>query len=169
MTIDTFWELLEGLDSAQAVDELATRLEKLSAEEIIDFDAHFIRAFRHAYDWRLWAAAYLIEGGCSDDGFMDFRYGLLSRGRRVFELALSDPDSLPELLGEEDFVSNEEFGYVATRVFEAKTGEEAIPSPDLPPIGEPTGQRWDFDDPVLCAQKLPRIWQRYGHTTPPQA
>ncbi|MFI0445410.1 DUF4240 domain-containing protein [Actinomadura sp. 6N118] len=30
----------------------------------------------YAYRHPLWNAAYLIEGGCGDDGFMDFRDGL---------------------------------------------------------------------------------------------
>jgi hypothetical protein len=44
----------------------------------------------------LWAAAYLIEGGC-DDGFMDFRAGLMLQGRTAFEAAVADPDSLAGL------------------------------------------------------------------------
>ena len=32
------------------------------------------------YRWDMWAAAYLIGGGCSDDGFIDFRAGLIAQG-----------------------------------------------------------------------------------------
>lgn len=28
----------------------------------------------------LWAAAYIIGGGCSDDSFIDFRAGLIAQG-----------------------------------------------------------------------------------------
>ena len=161
MTIDEFWTTLSGLDPENSVDELSTRLEKLAASEIAEFGAHFASVHRQAYDWLLWGAAYLIEGGCSDDSFMDFRYGLISRGRDFFETSLKDPDSLADRLSEDDFIPNEEFGYVASQAYEKKTGQE-IPYPDLPPHGEPMGEEWDFDDPKLCAQKLPKLWKRYG-------
>jgi len=162
MTIDEFWKLLEGLDPDGAAEELTERLEELSPSEIEEFEAHFCRAFRQAYNRTLWSAAYLIDGGCSDDGFMDFRYGLISRGRRFYEAALKDPDSLAEMLTEEDFIPNEDFGYVASRVYEEKTGEP-IPQPDLPPMGKPTGEKWNLQDPKLCAERLPKIWKRYGN------
>jgi hypothetical protein len=46
----------------------------------------------------------LINGGMSDDGFTDFRYWLISRGRDVYERALADPDSLtcPRLIARHD-------------------------------------------------------------------
>jgi hypothetical protein len=161
MTIDEFWTTLAGLDPESATEELSGRLEKLSASEIAEFQAHFTRVHRQAYDWLLWGAAYLIDGGCSDDGFTDFRYGLISRGRDFFETALQDPDSLADRLSDDDFIPNEELGYVASQVYEAKTGEE-MPYPDLPPIGDPKGEDWDFDNPELCAQKLPKLFRRYG-------
>ena len=58
-----------------------------------------------AYCWSLWGAAYVINGGCSDDPFVDFRASLISRGRQVFERALSDPDSLAD----EDFDGSDWF------------------------------------------------------------
>ena len=41
-----------------------------------------------AYSWPLWGAAYVINGGCSDDTFTDFRAALISRGRQAFEAQL---------------------------------------------------------------------------------
>jgi hypothetical protein len=45
----------------------------------------------------LWAAAYLINGGCSDDGFESFRCWLIVQGRTVFERSVADPDTLADL------------------------------------------------------------------------
>ena len=36
----------------------------------------------------------MLKGGCSDDGFEYFRGWLLSRGRKVYEAAMRNPDSL---------------------------------------------------------------------------
>ncbi|MER6678573.1 DUF4240 domain-containing protein [Streptomyces sp. NPDC000983] len=44
----------------------------------------------------LWAAAYQINGGCSDDGFDYLRGWLITQGRTTFEQAIHDPDSLTD-------------------------------------------------------------------------
>jgi Protein of unknown function (DUF4240) len=60
------------------------------------FEVQHRQAFADSYDWGLWGAAYVIDGGCSDDGFDYFRAYLISRGRAVFEAAMADPDSLAD-------------------------------------------------------------------------
>jgi hypothetical protein len=45
-----------------------------------------------AYPWDLWGAAFVINGGCSDDGCERFRARLIMQGRDVFERALDDPE-----------------------------------------------------------------------------
>jgi hypothetical protein len=64
-----------------------------------------------------------IGGGCSDDGFTDFRYGLISLGKNVYYKAIENPDSLVEL-GADIEIRNESFGYVAFEVYEEKSGTE---------------------------------------------
>jgi hypothetical protein len=165
MTLDEFWQLLEGLPAEGAEDELKRRLTKLEPDAIASFDAHFHQVVSRSYDWLLWAAAYIMEGGCSDDGFVYFRYGLISRGRNVFEAALADPDSLADVgtgVGE-DFISNELVGYAASEAYESKTGETIPEDKSFRHPKEPTGERWDFDDEELCARKLPRLWARFGN------
>lgn len=161
MDKQAFWNLLEGLDPEAAGGELAARLEALEPEAIAAFQHHFDEEHARAYTWALWGAAYLMEGGCSDDGFIDFRYGLISRGQKIFESALAEPDSLAVLLDEDDFLSNEEFGYVAAEVYENKTGT-AIPRDGTTHPADPAGEDWDFDDEELCAAKLPKLWAKFG-------
>ena len=161
MDKQAFWELLEGLDPETAGGELAAGLDALEPEAIAAFQRHFDEEHARAYTWPLGGAAYLMEGGCSDDGFIDFRYGLISRGQKVFESALADPDSLAVLLDEDDFLSNEEFGYVAGEVYENKTGSE-IPRDEARPPADPSGEEWDFDDEDLGAAKLPKLWAKFG-------
>ena len=97
MDRDDFWRHIEAARSRNpGAYELGLRnqLEALSIADIVGFREHFDRLFDAAYRWDLWGAAYLIEGGCSDDGFTDFRYGLIALGQRTFEAALAKPDSL---------------------------------------------------------------------------
>jgi hypothetical protein len=48
-------------------------LAGVEATQIIDFYLKAIEVTDTAYRHPLCNAAYLIEGGCGDDGFMDFR------------------------------------------------------------------------------------------------
>jgi hypothetical protein len=49
-----------------------------------------------SYLGSLWAAAYRINGDCSDDGFDYFRDWLITQGRDMFEAAVADPDALAD-------------------------------------------------------------------------
>ena len=46
--------------------------------------------------------AYIIGGGCSDDGFWDFRSWLAVRGKRVYLVALRNPESLARVVSPMD-------------------------------------------------------------------
>src|SRR5205823_6840092 len=50
---------------------------------------------RRLYRHDMWAGAYLIGGGCSDDGFISFRARLIAQGRDWYKKA--SPDSLPTI------------------------------------------------------------------------
>ncbi len=86
----------------------------------------------------LWGAAYLVNGGCSDDGFHDFRAWLVGRGRHVYESALKNPDTLVDVLDGEP-VSGFGLDVAAARVYEEKTGRDDFydrldrDEADLPP------------------------------------
>ena len=152
MTHETFWSLIEeshtlahGDDNAQC-KILQGQLEQLPATEIQSFDQIYDEMRMASYDNRLWAAAYIINGGCSDDGFEYFRGWLISRGQKVFDAALQDPGSLAEVItheeGEGDF-ELEEMLYIARRAYEKKTGQEMPPGPKLQ--WELKGPHWDED------------------------
>jgi hypothetical protein len=158
VNIDRFWSLIEaGKDADEPEEDLRAQLEALPPAEIVSFQEHFDTVFNQAYRWDLWGAAHLIEGGCSDDGFIDFRYALISRGRAVFERALKDPESLAQ--GE--VVSDEAFGYVAQKVYQEKTGQR-LPRKELASPAEPAGEEWDFDDDDETARRLPRLNARFS-------
>jgi len=96
MDENLFWELIgDGLANqpiGERLDTLPERLAAFKATAIRDFEKilHAIEA--RAYRWDVWALAYLLQGGCSDDAFEDFRGWLILQGRQVFEGAIADPD-----------------------------------------------------------------------------
>jgi hypothetical protein len=69
---------------------------------------------RDAYRWDLWAAAYVINGGASDDGFEYFLGWLMAQGRTRWEATLADPDSLADIVdADTGDLDGEELLYIA--------------------------------------------------------
>jgi hypothetical protein len=167
---DRFWAIVESSarhSPASAAQTAALRkaLEALPAEEVESFDRIFRQNMGRSYSWDLWGAAYVINGGASDDGFEYFRRWLISRGRHVFEAAMTDPDSLADLLPadlDEPF-EYEDFAYVAPEVWAGKTKRPADRMPRGPDSypAEPTGTPFAEDDSALQA-RYPRLWRRFG-------
>lgn len=93
MTPEKFWKLIElsrrdfdpnlrdGNMKRQA-ELLEEALRALPPQELEDYVGLFSKLFFMPYTWEIWAAVYLIEGGCSDDGFDYFRGWLISMGKR---------------------------------------------------------------------------------------
>jgi len=163
MTREQFWKLVDQVKETKKPEvAVAKLLRKLTPSEIIAYQEHFDILDRQAYRWDLWGAAYIMGGGCSDDGFIDFRYGLIALGRDIYESAIKNPDSLAEqrIQGE---ISNELFGYAAEEAYEELTDEEDMPRL-LPPKKrpKPLGEEWDFDDARQNARRLPKLWAKYG-------
>jgi hypothetical protein len=74
MDIGIFWEMIdsareEGDGWEDMYEPLINRLVKLEASEILIWQNIFQEYQRLSYKNKLWAAAYVINGGCSDDGF----------------------------------------------------------------------------------------------------
>ena len=160
MKIEEFWAIIDKVkDSSEPEVDVKELLERLSPEELTSYQEHFDILHENAYRWNLWGAAYIMNGGCSDDGFMDFRYGLISKGKGIYENALVDPDSLAKI-GTEVELSNELFGYVAGEVYEEKTGSE-IPTKEYEQPDDPIGEEWDFDDIAENKKRLPKLSALY--------
>jgi hypothetical protein len=147
---------------------LRNELRQLTLDEIVTFQVMFRRYLNEAYTWNLWGAAYVIHGGCSDDGFEYFRRWLVSRGRDAYEGALADADSLAHLdaePGPDGVWEFEEIYYAAAEVFEEKGGEGDVRDYSEPEAGlggpEPSGKPFEEDMEHL-AKRYPKLWQRFG-------
>lgn len=162
MTETEFWSIVGAANSA-AGDDIEERTETLRLElqrQPLDAIQRFQRIYEsllaRANRWDLWGAAYLMNGGCSDDGFRYFRDWLVSEGKEVYEAALADPDSLADI-PESDYYELESFGYVALDVFETKGGGELERS-FADELAMPAGEEWEED--ALPAM-FPRLAARF--------
>jgi hypothetical protein len=113
-----------------------------------------------SYSWNLWGAAYLMNGGCSDDGFDYFRAWLLAQGRDTFEKALADPDTLAALENPEGEL--EEFMYLAPQAYEDKTREQMPDSVFQVATRPKLGEGWDFDDDAEMKDRYPKLFAKYA-------
>jgi hypothetical protein len=168
MDINRFWQIIADTrtdadasdpdgNMDRQVEHLRDILSKLPPDEVRDFDRHFAERMNEAYRWDLWAAAYIIEGGCSDDGFMDFRSWLISMGQDVYNKALQEPESLVDSAANPtvEVCSFEEFQYVAGEVYGNEL-DHGVKHPQ-----EPAGEPWEEDDEIL--QKMfPQLWAKFG-------
>src|SRR5262245_12400516 len=182
MTLDEFWkhiQVTKRKDGGEHVELLVKRLAKLKPDEIVDFDYWWHLLMGEAYHWNLWGAAELINRGCSDDGFEYFRDWLILQGRDVFQAAVSNPDTLADVVDPaRRYYSGE--CYIATDAWFEATG--ADPDDDAHDAfyaakearhpGRPTrmapyedkqelGEAWDFNNADEMRKRLPRLAAMY--------
>jgi hypothetical protein len=175
MTDDQFWSLIEqtlpySSDQGEQMEALSAALDKVSATDIEAFQRAFQRQQKRSFTWDLWGAAYLLNGGASDDGFEYFQRWLISKGRKIFEAAVANADALAELLppSSDEIYEFEEFGYAASEAWQQKTGinpwkdpEGRFPYTGGSPGQEPSGTPFEEDEDYL-AKRFPKLWARAG-------
>jgi uncharacterized protein DUF4240 len=168
MNLETFWEIISesrrefdpqrrdgNMDRQRAV--LEQLLSCLPNAKVKDFDRIFDSQLHRSYRWDLWHAAELINAGCSDDGFMDFRNWLISMGREVFEAALKNPESLASVARAPgvEVCAFEGFGAIAPEVLERRGIEPKY----APWPRNPAGKRWKESE---FPTRMPKLWVMFG-------
>lgn len=202
MDLETFWRLVgEIRDRAETTDAaddeaLATCVvdviaDRLTADEILAFDAVASDLAGLADIPAMEAAMFLIEGYISDDSFMDFRDGLILLGRETFEAAIADPDSLAEHLQAAPAKGNADgsggripiaFESITSCVADAwvrVTGTEdedefwdavrAFEQCSVVPAKSPSGEPSILHDADAIRARLPRLAERFAHRFKPRA
>ncbi|MFF0598593.1 DUF4240 domain-containing protein [Streptomyces antibioticus] len=176
MNKDQFWQLIEAArdqasnpNNDEAVArETTSLLASRPVEEIVAAEEVLWDLMVDSYTNPLWAAAYLINGGCSDDGFDYFRGWLIAQGREVFERAVADPDALAGLplvqaSAADGFdLEGEGMLVIAWNAHISATGDQlparpgTIRYPELDPAWN-----FDFDDRGEMTRRLPRLAALY--------
>lgn len=162
--IRQFWEIIEtagGASCEARAPPVTARLVQLGGEETAGFVRLFDEALDQLYTWDLWGVAYIVQGGCSDDGFEYFRGWVISQGRKAHALAVSDPGALGLAIdpdSDDEERECEVLLYAARQAYEELTGEygprRVVPIPD-----SPRGEPWDESE---LWRKYPVLWERWG-------
>jgi hypothetical protein len=155
MSLDRFWQLIEAagrargggseFDSFRMAEALEAVLVKLQPEDILGFQLRLNERMAECYRWDLWAVAYIVNGGASDDGFVYFCGWLISQGRAYYETALKYPVRAADRAGRLQQNENEQLLYAAMQAYQTKAGKMM---PQLPyhGAGEPAGKAWAEED-----------------------
>jgi Protein of unknown function (DUF4240) len=166
MDQEMFWRLIADTRAAADSDTgrqsqmLDERLRRLPPRQIADFERIRRTLDRRAYTWELWGAAYVVEDGCSDDCFRDFRAYLIALGRGPYETALREPDALATTVQDAETGDWENADDVAPDAYQSVTGEDISgDSSDL--SGDPRGTPWDDDHAELLVQRYPRLAAKF--------
>jgi len=168
MRTDDFWAVIDRAtaDRPASPDEVAKRaaaeLARRDPAEIVAWSRHLDKVMAASGKEDLWAAAYLINGGCSDEGFDHFRGWLIANGRDVLARAVREPDSLADVPAVRAAATTgavfeaEEVLSIAAMAYQQAAGEELPPS-DSPPGRPDASMLWDFDDEEEMQRRLPRL------------
>jgi hypothetical protein len=161
-----FWRLIEetrsaaGNDTGRQSELLKNRLTQLSPQAIVEFARIRHSLDRRAYTFDLWGAAYVIEDGCSDDCFRDFRGYVISLGREPYENAMKDPDSLVSVVKDAEAGDWENADNVAPDAYSSVTSDDfPLDSSDL--SGRPQGTPFNENDAAGLARRYPRLAARF--------
>jgi len=161
-----FWGLIGSAradadnDTERQSELLEERLSKLPPRQIVRFQEIRRQMDERAYTWDIWGAAYVIDDGCSDDCFRDFRAYVISLGPAVYERALRNPDSLATVVQDAETGDWENADDVAPDAYSSVTGDD-FPLDDTDLSGTPSGRPLDLDDAAALARRYPRLAARF--------
>lgn len=168
MRTDDFWAVISRATAdrpaspadvaKRAVADLATR----DPEEIVAWGRHLDKVMVASGTQDLWAAAYLINGGCSDEGFDSFRGWLIAHGRDAVARSVKSPDALADVevvraaADTGAVFEAEEVLSIAGEAYAQATGEE-LPAGDKPVTRPDSADLWDFDNEEEMQRRLPKL------------
>ncbi len=162
-----FWAIMEGVtqlsDKEEQCQTLQADLAKLQADEIIAFQAFFDKVIDSAFTWDLWGAAHTIAGKCSNEEFLDFRCWLVSKGKEIYDKALTDADCLAEVVCQDEECFFDALLYVPFEAWSEKTGRgiDDFPESRSQQPEEPIGEEWKAESDDL-AKRLPKLTAKFA-------
>jgi hypothetical protein len=168
MRTDDFWAVIDRATAdrpaspADVAKRAAADLATRDPEEIVAWARHLDRVMVASGTEDLWAAAYVIHGGCSEEGFDSFRGWLIAHGRETVAGSVKSPDSLADMPAVRAAADNgavfeaEEVLTIAAEAYRQATGSE-MPDWETPATRPDAADLWDFDNEEEMQKRLPRL------------
>lgn len=173
---EEFWGIVDKSLVYEKEEEqmnfLVKEVSRMSAQDMIGFRFRTEKLLNDIYTSDMWCAGYIMNGGCSDDGFEYFRRWVVSRGKEVYYNAKRDPDSLISQVSDQEadfYFEFESFGSVAYDAFREKLGASIFDYSDYKAFRAREGGQqnftftWSEDDPstmkAICPQLYEKLYQ----------
>ncbi len=183
MTDSKFWQIIEeakkqSKKSQNHFESWRTQLELLPLEEIVEFQHLFEKYHTQLYRWDVWGAGYILNQGCSNGGFDDFRGWLIAQGQDLCNSVMNNVEILAEYSISDKIEERREqcegefFFLEAYNVYEEKMEKlaeqldndgliEEMPLSEWNQPEEPLGNRWE-ETPESLAKHFPKLWAKFG-------
>ncbi len=169
---DRYWSIIEkslknSKNQYSQEKFLEREIKKLRPKEIVGFKLRTDSLLYKSYNSDLWCAAYILNLGCTDDGFEYFRFWLISQGKKVYYQAKNDPDSLISAIKHNnDLYEFESFPNIAENSFNESTEKEIRDFIDYDNFVTYDGKypqlefNWDESDPETMMKICPKIYKK---------
>lgn len=172
-----FWKIIKYSYTNSKNDKLeqekiiVEKLSTYSSEQIIEFEIILRQLIIEADDYKIMAAQKIIEGYVSDDSYLYFRCWLIGKGQEIYKKAIKNPDSLSDIIAQDDDFYFEGLLYVATSAYKIRTGiqeeDESFPRDvailkglDYDFGAPPTkGVDWKEED---LPRTYPKLWRLFN-------
>lgn len=167
-----FWTIVEkslkSTNSQEGQEQfLINEIGKLGLKEMVGFRLRTDKLLHETYTSEMWCAGYIMNGGCSDDGFEYFRNWVISRGKDVFYAAKKNPDNLVnEFSSKIQVYEFESFWVVANEAFRRKTGKDLYQYVDEAQFKTNEGNypkiefNWQEDKPESMKKICPQLFAK---------
>jgi hypothetical protein len=173
---EKFWNIIHtsiknSVDQGGQEQFLIKEIAKLSPKEMVGFRLRTDKFLYDTYNSEMWCAGYIMNGGCSDDGFEYFRNWVISRGKETYYKAKNNPDDLiGEVLDDTEYYDFESFWYVAIEAFKHKTGKDLYDYIDHEHFKTSEGNypgiefNWEESAPESMRKICPNLFDKlWGH------
>ena len=130
MSVDVFWKMIG--DAREKYGDDTEEMENHLTRELSHMSPHDIRLYKdindeyilHADTGEIYKAGSELNGGLSDDGFIDFRGWLISQGKDVYTNTLNDPNFLAKMKLKpiNYYYEWETFNYIASDAYKMNNG-----------------------------------------------
>jgi hypothetical protein len=173
---DLYWAIidksLKNTKNQEAQEQfLIKEIGKLTPKQMIGFRLRTDKLLHDTYNSEMWCAGYIMNGGCSDDGFEYFRNWVISRGKEIYYKAKQNPDNLISEVDENaEMYEFESFWYVALEAFQEKTGKDLYDYIDDDNFKTKEGQypqiefTWQEENPgsmkKICPKLYDKLWNK---------
>lgn len=172
---DLYWSIVDkSLKNSTNKDQqrqiLVEEISKLTPTEMIGFRLRTDKLLYDTYTSEMWCAGYIMNEGCSDDGFEYFRNWVISRGKETYYKAKQNPDNLvSEIVPGKESYEFELYWYVALDAFKQQTGKDLYSYIDYDKFSTHEGKypkfklTWQKEDPgsmkKICPGLFAKLWK----------